>query len=117
MIEMWKITHEKQDPGAVGNLINLQESRARGHIYNVAKPALTKNLDVRKFSFKMRVIEQWNNLPESVVTANTINTFKNRLDKLWDGSAVYYDHETNVFEITSNRNVRYLDKKAGMLKA
>ena len=117
MIEMWKITHEKYDPDVVGNLINLQESRARGHIYNVAKPALTKNLDVRKFSFKMRVIEQWNNLPESVVTANTINTFKNRLDKLWDGSAVYYDHETNVFEITSNRNVRYLDKKAGMLKA
>ena len=29
----------------------------------------------------MRVISPWNGLPEQVVTAPTLNTFKNRLDR------------------------------------
>ena len=35
---------------------------------------------VRKNAFANRVINDWNNLPENVVRAPTLNTFKNRLD-------------------------------------
>ena len=39
------------------------------------------NRDVLKYSFANRVIEQWNKLPEDVISANSINSFKNKLDK------------------------------------
>jgi len=36
------------------------------------------NLDVRKFSFSERGVQEWNKLSQDVV-----NQFKNRLDKFW----------------------------------
>ena len=39
------------------------------------------NRDVLKYSFANRVTEQWNRLPEEVISANSINSFKNRVDK------------------------------------
>jgi len=39
--------------------------------------------DLRKFGFTTRVVNTWNSLPNSVVSANTTNTFKTRLDKFW----------------------------------
>ena len=38
------------------------------------------NKDVLKFSFGNRVVDQWNMLPEEVIRAISINSFKNRLD-------------------------------------
>jgi len=40
--------------------------------------------DLRKYCFCNRVVNTWNNsLPNYVVSANTTNVFKNRLDKFW----------------------------------
>jgi hypothetical protein len=39
------------------------------------------NRDVLKYSFANRVIEQWNKLPEDVISGNSINSFKNKLEK------------------------------------
>ena len=40
-------------------------------------------LNVRKNCFSNRVVDGWNALPESVVTAPALNTFKSRLNKHW----------------------------------
>ena len=42
-------------------------------------------LDVRKFSFAHRVVEMWNSLDDSIVACDSINSFKNRLDKFLYG--------------------------------
>ena len=39
------------------------------------------SLDVRKFSFSQRVVQEWNKLPQEVVDAMSVNQFENRLDK------------------------------------
>jgi len=39
--------------------------------------------DLRKYSFCNRIINVWNSLPEDIVTAPSVNSFKNRFDKLW----------------------------------
>ena len=39
------------------------------------------NRDVLKYSFANRIFEQWNRLPEEVISANSINSFKNKVDK------------------------------------
>ncbi len=38
-------------------------------------------LDVRKFSFSPRTINVWNKLPTEGVHANSVNMFKNKIDK------------------------------------
>ena len=39
--------------------------------------------NLRTFSFSSRVVNMWNSLPDLVVDADTVNTFKRRLDKHW----------------------------------
>jgi len=52
--------------------------------------------DLRKLSFTTRVIPIWNNLPNHIVSVDTINTFKNRLDKFWsDQEVILYDYNTS----------------------
>jgi len=36
---------------------------------------------LRKYSFTAPIVNLWNNLPEYVIPADTVNTFTNRLDK------------------------------------
>ena len=54
------------------------------------KAALVKEqcrLDMRKYSFSQRVINEWNKLPNDCVNASSVNMFKNRIDKylIWVG--------------------------------
>jgi len=41
-------------------------------------------LDVRKFSFAVRVVKPWNALLEVVVAAPSVQAFEARLDKAWN---------------------------------
>ena len=45
------------------------------------------NTDLRKNYFNIRVINRWNALPASVVSARTIDTFKARLDKYFESNS------------------------------
>jgi len=51
--------------------------------------------DLRKFSFS-RVVNTWNILPNWVVSANTTNTFKARLDKLWRNQDIIYNFRAQL---------------------
>ena len=60
-------------------LTTLETRRLRGH-----KAALVKEqcrLDMRKYSFSQRVINEWNKLPNDCVNASSVNMFKNRIDR------------------------------------
>ena len=60
--------------------------------------------DLRKFSFTNRVIPIWNSLPNQVVCAQTVNSFKNRLDKFWSDQEVLYDYKSDLHGI-GNRSI------------
>ena len=53
----------------------------KGHCYKLTTTRC--HLDLRKNFFSQRVVHHWNELPDSVVNASTVNTFKNRLDREW----------------------------------
>src|SRR5258706_15750989 len=55
------------------------ESVTRGHMMKLYKERVKK--DVLKFSFGNRVVDEWNKLPEEVVNAVSINSFKTKIDK------------------------------------
>jgi len=50
--------------------------------------------DLRKYSFAVRVVNIWNSLPDSVNSANNVNTFKNRLDKFWANQELIFDYKS-----------------------
>ena len=56
-----------------------EEYRTRGHPFKLAKGRY--NLAVRGQFFTKRVVNFWNALPEEVVTAPSLDCFKNRFDK------------------------------------
>jgi len=66
-----------------GHLLNLVTSSSvwptvtntRGHTTKIYKPWC--HLDLRRSFFSYRVIDRWNELPQSVIDSGTINTFKN----------------------------------------
>jgi len=55
----------------------------RGHSLKLYKSRF--NLDVGKFAFSNRVCDNWNCLPEHILTAKSLSIFKNKLDRhLWE---------------------------------
>ena len=52
----------------------------RGYTYRIVKNSF--RLDFRTNFFSNRVVNIWNELPQYVVDAETVNSFKARLDKL-----------------------------------
>ena len=59
----------------------LSENNTRGHHFKVMKKKATKNTTMNAFS--NRVVNDWNKLPSEVITADSTDAFKNRLDKFW----------------------------------
>ena len=52
--------------------------------------------DLRKYCFCNRVVNTCNSLPNYVVSANTTNVFKNRLDKFWHDQEIIYDFNAQL---------------------
>ena len=76
-IEVFKIVNGYEDVDRNMFFKVNEGSRTRGH-----KSALVKEqcrLDMRKYSFSQRVINEWNKLPNDCVNASSVNMFKNRI--------------------------------------
>jgi len=52
--------------------------------------------DLHKYCFTNRVVNIWNSLPNWVVTAESINTFKTRLDTFWHNQDIMYDFRAQL---------------------
>jgi hypothetical protein len=63
------------------------------------------NLSFKLTVFTNRVVEDWNNLTETVITTKNVKIFENRLDKLWQNHPMMYDHTYNDKQTTTGRTV------------
>ena len=63
------------------------------------------NYDLRKFSFSNRIVSIWNSLSNWVVSANTTDTFKARLDKFWHNQDIVYNFRAQLQETGSRSDV------------
>ena len=64
--------------------------------------------DIRKYNFTYRVVSLWNSLPSHVVNAPTLNTFKNRLDRIWANEEVLYKYRATI---DTGRRTNYLSEE------
>jgi hypothetical protein len=86
LIQCYKYVNNLYD--AKLNSLDLEESRynIRGHGKRLKKVRAYDKVRVNFFS--NRIVNEWNSLPEHVIEANTLNTFKNRLDVFY-GERIY----------------------------
>ena len=42
------------------------------------------------------IINTWNSLPNKIVDAESVNTFKTRLDKYWSDQPLQYDFKSEI---------------------
>ena len=96
VIEIWKMLNEGYDPEAIPNLLMREDMvgagrRNRGHSKQLYITRSEK--EIRSNFFTQRVAPLWNSLTEEVVTAPTINCFKNRLDDFWKENPLKYEYE------------------------
>ncbi len=98
MIQTFKLLTGKYDRDVSDFLPVLPQPensrRTRGHSLKLTKKRATK--DVSKFSFTRRVVNIWNSLPESVISATSLNAFENRLDRYWSRQSILYDFEASL---------------------
>ncbi len=80
LIQVYKIMHGLNDIDKE-KLFHMadQETGTRGHPYKIHKQHT--RLQLRKHSFSIRIVNSWNRLPDTVVSAPTMNQFKNGVDE------------------------------------
>jgi len=94
MIEVYKILTNSYDSRVNLYLKKQQDSITRGHSLKFANNRY--HYDLRKFSFAPRIVNLWNNLPEIVISSDTTDTFKRRLDKSWQHQDMLYDYKVEL---------------------
>ena len=95
MIETYKFLHNVYD---LNNewLRRDPSTRTRGHSLKLEKRRCQTTM--RQHCFSNRVINNWNSLPESIISAPTVNSFKSKLDQHWYNhiySTRYCTHSVN----------------------
>ena len=81
MVKMFQLMHEVIDLDYTEFVELSRRTRTRGHQLKLAKPtALTR---VRRNALGVRAISDWNALPESVISVQSLSQFKSKLDTHW----------------------------------
>ncbi|KAL8625775.1 hypothetical protein ACOMHN_012367 [Nucella lapillus] len=90
MIDLYKYTTGIYDTSRPN--FELHNGRdTRGHSKKLEKNR--SRLVVRSNFFSERVVSVWNSLPESAVSAPSVNAFKNRIDAHWANHPAHYNPE------------------------
>jgi len=75
----------------------------RGNLYKLV-PDRSK-YEMRRHYFSHRIVSVWNSLPDSVVSAESVNSFKSRLDKFWSMHDFVYDYRASPLAAGSQVSV------------
>ena len=84
MLQVFKILNGYEDIDS-SRLFTLSSTGLRGHSLKLFKER--SRLLLRKQTFTQHVVDSWNNLPENVVNAPSINVFKSRFNTHTRGAA------------------------------
>ena len=81
MIETYKIIHGVYDSTTTTSLYTKNSNNTRTNTNKLFKPRCA----TKKYQhfFTNRIVNNWNSLPDEIVCAESLNVFKNTLDKHW----------------------------------
>ena len=111
MIEAYKLLHNVYDPTLPSLLSPAKDSTTRDHELKLPKPENRARTNIEAHSFTLRIVSDRNNLQDEVISAPSINAFKNRLDTHWKNHPWLYDWEVTLDHSSSRSNVRIHSSK------
>jgi len=85
-VEMYKIITNKHDSDVTLKFNIIPAAVTRDNIYKIRQDHV--RYDLCKFSFSNGLRTLWNSLPDTVVKAESVNSFKGRLDRFWNDQKV-----------------------------
>ena len=88
LITLYKVLNGKYNIELL-NLVLDTNNTTRGHTLKLKK--FNARLNVQKNSFSFRVINWWNSLPEEVISAPSVDSFKKKFDKHTQNCEFKYD--------------------------
>ena len=94
MIEIFKIIYQKYDASCSPMLQFNNWVDTRGNKYKLLNKSF--HYDLGKYSFTARTINTWSSLPNKIVDAESVNTFKTRLDTYWRDQPLLYDFKAEL---------------------
>ena len=95
MITVFKILMGKYDTAAAPVMDIYDLTTTRGNDFKLKK--IRAKYDLRKYFFTNRVVVNiWNSLSNYVITAESVNSFKSRLDKFWQHQELIYDYRSEL---------------------
>ena len=97
LIEVFKIINKKYDPEVCNDFFILAETRmTRGHSKKLCKHQ--SRLELRRNTFRNRIVDIWNSLPQKIVDCKSVLSFEKNLDKFWRGqdSMFLYREDINT---------------------
>ena len=104
MIETYTILNGIYDKTVTPNIPISLESHTRGNSLTIVNRRCHN--DLGKYSFCNIVTNIWNSLPEDIVTAPSVDSFKNRLDRYWhNNQELVYNWQTEITGTGSNIQV------------
>jgi len=106
MTEVLKILTGKYDTNVTFSFEKHQDCSPRGHNLKLVNHICH---DLRKYFFCTQIINTWNSLPESVISASTTDSFKNKLDKFWNNQDLLYNYQAQLTEIGSRSFISNFD--------
>jgi len=102
MVETFKIVTGIYDMVVSPSMLGAGSSYAtRCHDFRLQK--FTTRYDLREYYFTNRVVNMWNSLSSYVVSAESANCFKNRLDNFWKDQEIIYNFRAEIYG-TRNRS-------------
>ncbi len=105
MVETFKITHNKYDRNVCDGILKMYKDddslrTNRGHSMKLYKQKSNKG--VRQSFFSLRVVDMWNNLPQTTVSAPSVKCFEARLDKFWEKQSIKYNFQDSWKKVSHN---------------
>jgi len=94
MIEIYKILMGKYDPTLPSILHRNINSTTRGNPLKLC--TYRPKYDLCKYNFTVRVNIVRNSLPTHVITADLVDSFKNRLEKFWVNEEARFDYKADL---------------------
>ena len=107
IIETFKIINGIYDKEVTEIFFEMSRTdQTRGHSKKIQKGNCRENL--RKHSFKNRVTDIWNDLPQELVPSKTVKSFAILLDKYWGKREVKYDNNEEIKIRTESHKKKFL---------
>ena len=96
MIEVYK-HFRKYDQNTISSSFLPKQRASRKHEFQLHEHRARDGIrGAQTNSFYFRSARTWNNLPKSVVNAENINVFKNRLDEVWKDHHMKFDQTSPI---------------------